>query len=55
MCANELGMCHHNAERPVVHLGVRVPMQTTGMMGEEEEGGAGWMVNPAYCARFLAH
>lgn len=29
MGANELGMCHHNAERPLVHLGARVPMQPT--------------------------
>ena len=27
MGANELGMWHHNAERPLVHLGARVPMQ----------------------------
>lgn len=29
MGANELGTCHHNAERPLVHLGARVPMQPT--------------------------
>lgn len=27
MGANELGTCHHNAERALVHPGARVPMQ----------------------------
>lgn len=36
MGANELGTCHHNAERALVHPGARVPMQQ-----ESEEGGGG--------------
>lgn len=39
MGANELGMWHHNAERPLVHLGARVPMQPRGMMGGGGGGG----------------
>ncbi|MEQ2211672.1 hypothetical protein XENOCAPTIV_011698, partial [Xenoophorus captivus] len=59
MGANELGMCHHNGERPVVHLGARVPMQPVeeerrlmtgveGMRGKERRGLA-WMVYNPLC------
>lgn len=43
MGANELGTCHHNAERPLVHLGARVPMQRERERerGMREVGGGG--------------
>lgn len=41
MGANELGTCHHNAERPLVHLGARVPMQRERGMKEVGGGGGG--------------
>lgn len=58
MGANELGTCHHNAERALVHPGARVPMQqeSEGRGGDGGDGGVGrGTVHAAYCARSLAH
>lgn len=59
MGANELGMCQHNGERPLVHIAARVPMQPVeeerGLMtgGEvmrgEEGSGVAWLVYSPLC------
>lgn len=38
MGANELGMCHHNGERTLVHLGARVPMQPVDRRERVDDG-----------------